>query len=512
MIGAVCLVVIGLAATAPGDVGTLLAGAAVGAVVAYVVLSDPLLALLLVLAASFFRLAQREIVSTEALTPAVILLLVSLTLAIARHAKMPPKLGAVEWLMAVYLAWNILSWLLPHPVEAIEPVTGAPILVYRWIYTGVLLPFLVYVIAKSVIDDERGARWLLWTTVAMAAYSSWVSILQFHGPKSLVWPRYIVDAPNWEGRANGIFNQPVVNGVILVIGFVVCLFLASRPGVKRSVQVVLYGLAAANAYSVYLTHTRAALLALIVVLGMGILLAPGWRRGFVAFTVLGMIGVAANASSIFSSDRSDGGVGSSTEVYDRLNLMATAMRAMGEHPFVGIGLARFQFYNTDHHVAWSQDVPWDAGYAIISHENEFGIGAELGIPGVLMWLAVIVAVVWMLWRAMRELPRDTYLGSAFAFVGASAMVTMIVNGLTVDLRILDFAMILPFMFAGMVAGALERHRDDQATRRPRPGVVGGGLPTGMSLDDQQRWLDDHPAGEPARAAARPVAASPHPVR
>ncbi len=343
-------------------------------------------------------------------------------------------------------------------------------------------------------------RWLLWTTVGMSAYSAWISIMQFHGPRFLVWPKYVVDAPAWEGRANGVFNQPVTNGLILVMGFVVCLFLASRPGTERRIKWLLYGVAAASAYAVYLTHTRAALLALIVVIGLGIVFAAGWRRGWVVFAALGLAAVAANASTIFSSDRSAGGVGSSTEVYDRLNLMATAFQATMEHPILGIGIARFQVYNTYHHLAWSQHVDWNRGYGIVSHENESGIAAELGIPGLILWLAVLASVMWLLWRATRELPRDTFLGAPLAFVGAIAIIVMVVNGTTVDLRILDFAMLLPFIFAGMVAGQLERHRAHRAALRP--GVPGGGLPGGMSPDDQRKWRDapgtaTHPTGAEA---------------
>ncbi|WP_433783512.1 O-antigen ligase family protein [Actinomycetospora sp. CA-101289] len=487
--GIAVVVVFGLAVAEPGDVGFLLAGLAVGAVVFALAVSDPLLALLLVVVSSFLRTAQKEFVSVEALTPAFWAMLLALALALARRAKDWPRLGVVEWLMAAYLAWNITSMLIPHEYDAVDPVTGTSIDTYRWLFAGVMLPLVVYVVAKSVLDDERSVRWLLWTTVGMSAYSSWVSILQFHGPKSLVWPSYIVDAPNWEGRANGVFNQPVVNGLILVVGFVVCLFLADRPGTRRWVRFGLWALAGAAAYSVYLTHTRAALLALIVVLGLGIVLASGWRRGFVVSAVLGLLAVAANASTFFSSDRSAGGVGSSNEVYDRLNIMATCLRAVAEHPFVGIGLGRFEAYNTSEHVVWSQEMDWNRGWGIISHQNELGIAAELGIPGVLLWIAVVVAVMWTLWRAIRELPRDEFLGAPLAVVGAMVMVVMVVNGLTVDLRILDFAGMLPFLYAGMVAGQLDRHR----RRRPEPrnGTAGAGLPGGMSPAEVADWEADH---------------------
>ena len=497
VVGAVAVVVVlGLAVAAPGEVGFLLAGLAVGVAVFALALTDPLLALLLVVLSSFLRTAQKEFVPVEALTPAFYAMLLALALALARRAKDWPRLGAVEWLMAAYIAWNITSMLIPHEYEAIDPITGTTIDVYRWLFSGVVLPLVVYVVAKSVLDDERSVRWLLWTTVAMTAYSSWVSILQFHGPKSLVWPDYIVDAPNWVGRANGVFNQPVVNGTILVIGFVVCLFLADRPGTRRWVRFGLWGLAGAAAYSVYLTHTRAALLALIVVVGLGVVFAAGWRRAFVACAVLGLLAVAANASTFFSSDRSAGGVGSSNEVYDRLNIMATSLRAVAEHPFVGIGLGRFEVYNTYEHVTWSQEIDWNRGWGIISHENELGIAAELGVPGVLLYLAVIVTVCWTLWRALRELPRDEFLGAPLALVGAMAMAVLLVNGLTVDLRILDFASMLPFLYAGMVAGQLDRFR----VRRPerRSGTAGAGLPGGMTATEVAEWDAEQRRLEAAR--------------
>jgi O-antigen ligase len=500
----VCVAVLGLAAAAPGDAGVLLAGVAVAALVALVALSDPVLALVMLVLASFVRLAQKEIISTEFMTPALIALVLSLVYAVARRVKEWPQLGAIEWLMGAYLVCNLLSWALPHEYEAFDPISGASSDVYRWILTGVVLPFAGYIAAKTVLDDERSVKWLLWAIVAMAGYSSWVSIMQFHGPRALVWPKYIVDAPNWDGRANGVFNQPVVNGVILVVGFMVCLFLASRPGVGRRTRWALYGLAVANAYSVYLTHTRATLLSLIVVIAMGIVFARGWRRGFVVFATLGVVAVAANASAFFSSDRSAGGIGSSHEIEDRLNILATAFRAISEHPFLGMGIARFQAYNTLHHMQWSQNVPWNAGYGIISHENEIGIAAELGIPGALLWTGVMVGIVYLLWRALRELPQDSFLGAPLALVGSSAMVIMILNGLFVDLRILDFAMLLPFVLAGMVVGQLERHRAPFSG--VRPGLPGSGLPGGMSADEQRTWQDEHraedapddPRLEPAR--------------
>lgn len=501
-VGAVAvLVVLGVAVAAPGQAGLLLAAIAVGAAVFAIALSNPVLALLLVVLASFGRTAQKEFISVEALTPLFYAMVIALALAVGRRAKEMPRLGTIEWLMTAYLVWQIISALLPHAEDAVDPVTGASSEVYRWIFSGTLLPFVTYVVAKSVLNTERSVRWLLWTTVGMAAYSAWVSVLQFHGPERLVWPRYIVDEPNWEGRANGLFNQPVVNGMLLVMGFLVCLFLATRPGTDRRVRWLLYGLTVPIAYSVYLTHTRSALLSLVAALVVGAVLARGWRKPFVVYLGLGAAAVAANASTFFSSDRSEGGIASSNEIYDRLNIMATSLKAVAEHPIFGIGIGRFRAYNTYEHVAWSQDFDWNRGFGIISHQNELGIAAELGIPGVALWISVVVGVLWLMWRALCELPEDTFLGRPLAVLGAIAMIILVANGATVDLRILDFAGLICFLYAGMVVGQLERFRDTRPT--PRAGTPGAGLPGGMSPADQVVWAEENGT---ARPAAVPVPA------
>jgi O-antigen ligase len=233
---------------------------------------------------------------------------------------------------------------------------------------------------------------------------------------------------------------------------------------------------------------------------MGVIFAAGWRRAFVVSGALGLAAFAANASTFFSSDRSAGGVGSSNEVYDRLNIMATSLRAMGEHPFIGIGIGRFQVYNTWEHVVWSQEFDWNRGLGIISHENELGIGAELGIPGLLLWLGILVTVFWSLWRAMHDLPKDSFLGAPLALLGGMAMVVLVVNGITVDLRLLDFASMMPFLYAGMVVGQLDRFNAGRWTTRP--GAAGGGLPGGMTPAEVSAWYDEHPREKTDGAAPR----------
>ena len=95
-----------------------------------------------------------------------------------------------------------------------------------------------------------------------------------------MWPRYIVDAPGWPGRANGVFNQPVANGMVLIVGMVVAIMLASDRAEPTWRRALLWLYALPSAVAINLTHTRAIYLAFVLVLILGVMLASGARAVF----------------------------------------------------------------------------------------------------------------------------------------------------------------------------------------------------------------------------------------
>ncbi|MET0452887.1 MAG: O-antigen ligase family protein, partial [Mycobacterium sp.] len=301
-------------------------------------------------------------------------------------------------------------------------------------------------------------RALLWFLLAFAAYSAAVSIMPFIGLSDLVWPRYIVvnDQTGWAGRALGVFVQPVVNGMVLTLGFAIAMLLMSRRSEPAWQRCVAFVVAAGCGWGIYLTHTRAAWLSAVVVLIIGALLAKGFRRGFVAVLSLVAIVVAANWSVFTSADREAGGVASVSEVDDRLNNLQTALWAFAREPLQGWGIARFQAVNFYHHQQWSTDIPWIRGLGDVSHENEFGILAELGLIGFAGWIIVLALIAYRLRKAYRTLPADELCGQPLAVTAIMAFAILICTGITVDLRFFDFPTAVIFLLAGITAGWLER--------------------------------------------------------
>ncbi|GAA2062377.1 O-antigen ligase family protein [Williamsia deligens] len=435
----------------------------VAVVAVWLGLRHPLVALGYFLFALFLRLALPRILPVDPFLPAFVGLLLSTAIWGWANRERLPRPGVVELVMAIYLGYNVVSTVLPHEYGAGAFIpTAEPINLFRMILSSTAMPFALYFVGRTIGNDARRARVVMWFMVAIGAYSTLVSIGQFHAP-GLVWPRYIVSDPNWVGRANGVPNQPVVNGIIILLGFICAMYLASRPESGRAARVIAGVVAATSVYAVFLTHTRIIYLALVLVLVVAAVIARGYRTGFVLIGALGAAAVVANWSTFTSSDRAKGGVGSTSEVLDRLNTAATSFWGFQEKPVFGWGLGRFISLNTLHHQQWTPSTPFDRGLGIAPHFNELGILSDLGIVGLVLWLAVLAGLIVHLVIAYRAVPSDALTDSdrtrrAVVVTAILGLLVMVTAGTSVDLRLFDLPVVATLLLVGLAVGAAERQR------------------------------------------------------
>ncbi len=464
----------------PSDVGAGILLAAVGAGVVLTGLASPVLAVLLFLLAAFLRLAlPMSFLPVDPFLFAFAGVCGSAAIGIARRVNRLPRLGAVEAVMLLYLVWNIGSAIVPHTYPATVPLTGEEVAVWRFIVTSTVIPFICYGIGRFVFERESALRRLLWFVLGLAAYSALISVMQFHGPTALVWPRFIVEEPSWEARAVGVLDQPVVNGLILIVGFVVALHLAHQSPAHPWRRVAAFTVAAVAMYAIYLTYTRVVWLAFGLVLVAGAVSAQRFRGGFLSAIGAAVLAIGINWSDFTSADRESGGVASVGEVEDRLNSIATSIWAVLEKPFAGWGIGRFAQVNTYHHQQWSPDVEWSRGYGIASHLNELGITVELGLVGLGLWLAVLGLVLHRLVTAVRHLS-DGGPARGLALVALFSFCTLVVSGATVDLRFFIYPTALVMLLAGIAVGYSDRavatrrrtdQADDRGVQAPSPAAA-----------------------------------------
>lgn len=471
LLGAAAAVFVGGTAV-PGPLGPgvgILAVALV-AVLLLFALDRPVFAVGLLLVTAFLQQSLRHpALPMEPAFMALGLVLVAGAIAVTRRVSRAPSFGAIECAMGLYFLWNVASAIAPHPYEAGgAQAIGEAYSVYHFILTGTLMPFVLYVVGRFVFDRAATVRALLWVVIALWAYSIWVSIAQFAAP-GLVWPRYILDYPpshSWSDRAVGVFSQPVANGALLIVGFLLAIHLIHQADTRRPQRLLLGGLALLSLYAIYLTYTRVVWLGFAVAVLAAAIFLRRTRHVYLA-TLLAMgVGVLVNLATFLSADRAEGGVTSSYEIHDRLNMIATAFWAIGEKPVLGWGVGTFAQVNTYHHQQWSPSIDWIRGYGIVSHHTEIGIFAELGIIGLLLWLAVVALLVRGLLRAVRTLPADhTLVNREFAVVVAILYAVWVLIGFTADIRFFGFGSMVILLLIGVVVGESERRT---AARRFRP--------------------------------------------
>jgi len=458
---------LGLLVPTPAHFGLLLFLGA-GAVLCIVLgLRNPVVACTYLLIATFFRLAIPS--DTFPVDPFLIAFagVVASTwiwMSSRRRNLSGMEVDPLFCVIALYITWNVMSMVLAHPYPPGAPLDPGPFSVQRFIVIGTLMPLAMFLVGRCVFINQRAIRVLLWSLVSAAGYSAVVSILQFAAP-ALVWPRYIVTHPTWEGRAVGVFNQPVVNGLVLIVGFLAATLIASHPVEPRLLRGCAAAVAVASTYGLYLTHTRAVWLAFALVVLVGAVAGRGFRSGFVVTLGAMVLVVASNWSTFTSSDRSAGGVGSPSEVQDRLNTFATSIWAFEQKPLMGWGIGRFAAVNTYHHQQYSPEIPWQRGFGISSHMDTLGILVELGIIGLTFWIAVLVFIYSRLVRATRQLPVGEMYGRPLGLTALLCLVAQSTTGLTVDLRFNDFSNIIVMLLAGAVIGWQREQARWTAARR-----------------------------------------------
>jgi O-antigen ligase len=470
------VILIGLCMMSPSRFGLLLCLGGASAVGVILGLRSPVLATTYLLAATFFRLAiPSGTFPVDPFLPAFGGVVLSTWLWVRLHLRHRLVFGPIEAAIALYVAWNVASMIAPHAYPAGPLNSTESYSLWRFVFIGTVMPLTMFVVGRIIFANEQAIRRLMWALIAAGGYSALVSIMQFDGPASLVWPRYIINNPNWEGRANGVFNQPVVNGLVLIVGFLVAVLIASHKSEPRRLRLLAAVVAVASAYAVYLTHTRAVWLSFVLVVICGAVTAKGFRTAFLIVGLTIAVALAVNWSTFTSSDREAGGVGSPDEVQDRLNTLATSIWAIKHEPLVGWGIGRFTAVNTYHHQRWSPETPWQRGYGISSHFDILGIFSELGIVGLVLWLTIIALVLTGVLAAFRRLPEAGMFNRPFAWTALMSLAALITTGLTVDLRFFDFPNIIVWLLAGAAIGLApleppDSHaqpvtRDDHATPR-----------------------------------------------
>lgn len=359
---------------------------------------------------------------------------------------------AIEILMGIFILICLVSMVrtgfLPVSAEFISP--------WYIFITGYFFPFILFAFAKSYVVSEKDVVFLLQALFYLGIYLSVTAFFEYADLRRFVFPQYINDpliSSLHLDRARGPFLNSGFNGFGILVGFISGLHLLQK---KTGIAKVFY-LSALFIFvpAVYFTQTRmvyiAMLITLFIFLGWYRTSFPKWKLLSLPLAVVLIVGIA-NSPRLLSTERREGGVAQLEEVDIRLALMRKSYYLLADQPFTGIGLA--QFIPSSFLRIYKGPVSFveESVNPQLQHNHLLGIATELGVPGLMVYLAMVILILRRLMQLKRKLPETGILGSNLCITIFAIWCVFLEIGLFMETSASIFAHAVPFLFAGLADG------------------------------------------------------------
>ncbi|MGE7136589.1 O-antigen ligase family protein [Luteibacter sp. NPDC031894] len=270
--------------------------------------------------------------------------------------------------------------------------------------------------------------------LAMAVFVACAAVLALHGVQQASVGVGWTGIPLGDGgriQYVGIFNDPNDLGLLFAATLPMAVFLgrkgagAMRPVWLAAALLLLYG--------TYLTNSRGAMLAVLVVAGCYI----WYRKGIVVAGMLGVVGLAAMKLLSSRMDELDAGEESAA---GRVDAWYSGLEMFRENPLFGVGPGNFTEYND-----------------LTAHNSFVLVLAETGFVGFVLWLAFVsYGFLMMLAIVRHERPEDADPAVRAAWTNERQMALALLLSLCGLFAAAFFLsrsyMVVLYLIAAMVAG------------------------------------------------------------
>jgi len=292
------------------------------------------------------------------------------------------RLEWVHWSMLAVSLYVAASALVSHTLFVKAP--GIQLL-----ETFGILPFLTFTVAPLAFPTARERATLLKGLVGLGVYLSLTTLFEMAGPKSLVFPSYILN-PNYGihyGRGRGPFVEAVSNGFALYACAIACL-IAMRLWHSRGWRIFAAAVATLCAVGILLTLERSVWIGAAAGTLVTMLAIPSLRRRLVPILLIGVVGGGLAVALVPGlSEKINERAGDKETVWDRENMYSIAERMIETRPVFGFGWNRYLENNTPY-LRESASYPLTATTLDI-HNTLLAYGVELGVIGLALWLLTV---------------------------------------------------------------------------------------------------------------------------
>lgn len=230
---------------------------------------------------------------------------------------------------------------------------------------------IAYLVCAGLLRDGNRIRWfclvlcLCTTVIVLHSVQQAETGIGWTGAKAVEGNRV-----TWVG----IFNDPNDLGLLFLVAIPMLLMRAQLAAGKLA-RLFWYGLTAAHVYGIWLTHSRGALLTLMLISAIAFYRRYGLSKSIFAglLALPALLVVMSRMRAIETEEES---------AYGRIDAWYAGIEMFRANPVLGVGMDAFTEY---HHLT--------------AHNSYILVLAELGVMGYMAWTLMISAVMLMVWRA-----------------------------------------------------------------------------------------------------------------
>lgn len=318
--------------------------------------------------------------------------------------------------------YAILLLVLLLPVNLlISPLPAASISSTLRLLSGI---FYYYILSNSLSTNQHYRVVLILIAVLCLGLSmlAWVTVdWQMYKPSTgIATPEFISRLQIAERVHPNVMagNLTILISVLLGTG----LFAWGKFAIWEKVPLLAAGLS--GTLIILQSGSRGALLALGIAVGLALLLR---RRllGVSYFLLTSAAGVAFVVSLIAANAQGDMRVdGRAVSLALRLEIWARTLDMLRDSPLTGVGMGVFGSILDKLYPLFLSS----PGTILHAHNLYLQIAVDLGLPGLIAWLAILLIAAWTCWKSFREAPPGS-LRSGFAAGLLAAQAALSAHGL-----------------------------------------------------------------------------------
>jgi O-antigen ligase len=354
------------------------------------------------------------------------------------------SLGAIEVCMFLFALLCTLSYLATRP--------DASLLRFKWLTTlfnFIFLPFGIYLTAKYTRYSRAKVTVVLRTIVGIGVYLSLTGAFEHYDMSAFIWPKYIADPTvgiQW-GRSRGPFPGSNPMGEWLIVVFLATSLL--MPYLRAPWRLFLQALVPLTVAGIYFTDTRSVWLSFAAVLAIAIIRGGKFGVQSRLVVLLLLVTFVVGIGSKFSFNETTLFTRRQNTVDYRLSNYQTAINMGLANPATGVGYGNFgatwDKYFGDEERQLTKDLT-DG-----NHNTYLGLFAELGLPGLFLYVALLAGLARECLAVRRQLaPKDDF-ERHFSLSALSVMTVAMIEALFGDLRFDPTLNTLFFLFLGITA-------------------------------------------------------------